>query len=53
MRLHWRMTTSSRANRVSLAAREVDQARAAIEDSSYLGRSVQDVPIRRSERLIA
>lgn len=30
-----------------LVPREVDQARAAIADSLYLGRSVQDVPIRR------
>jgi hypothetical protein len=29
-----------------LVAREVDQARAAIADSRYLERSVQDVPIR-------
>jgi len=31
-----------------LVAREVDQGRAAIADSLYLGRSVQDVPIRRA-----
>jgi hypothetical protein len=47
MRLHWHMTNHVPGEPChGLAARAVDQAPAAIADSLYLGRSVQDVPIR-------
>lgn len=47
MRLHWHMTTSSWANRVTASSLARLTRRAAIADSLYPGRSVQDVPIRR------
>ena len=46
MRLHWHMTTSSWANRVTASSLARLTKRAAIADRLYLGPSVQDGHIR-------